>query len=370
VRAAIEAAASVLAGRWRHDRASDIVADGCGRDLCRSGDRASRAPRSTPNGCANGRRTSPPISMRGCFRAMRSPPPITSRGPEPARPDPEGVRQGGVQPGRSLGHAHHPHLPADARCHRYRTTARRERSRRRSASPPTPRPFNYLGLPSMSIPCGFDPNGLADRLADQWASVRGSRGVAGRPTPITRDTDGMRAGGDRSSLNIKRYNDKNDKKDDDHAGNARRSRALPLNSTFLAKRAGLAIPEDRKAALFAGFKDLRRMLATMRQPRTAADEPAGTFSIQSVDAGAFDHVAIRNCSSSASPTSAASCATDRSPRRRSPRTRCRALPRSIPRSTASSRDRRSRPAPMLWPRTPHSPNGIDNGPMQGVALTR
>jgi aspartyl-tRNA(Asn)/glutamyl-tRNA(Gln) amidotransferase subunit A len=22
------------------------------------------------------------------------------------------------------------------------------------------RPFNYLGLPSMSLPCGFDPNGL------------------------------------------------------------------------------------------------------------------------------------------------------------------------------------------------------------------
>jgi hypothetical protein len=30
---------------------------------------------------------------------------------------------------------------------------------------------------------------------------------------------------------------------------------------------------------------LRRMLATMRQPRTAADEPAGTFSIQSVTRG-------------------------------------------------------------------------------------
>jgi hypothetical protein len=27
------------------------------------------------------------------------------------------------------------------------------------------------------------------------------------------------------------------------------------------------------------------MLATMRQPRTAADEPAGTFSIQSVTRG-------------------------------------------------------------------------------------
>ena len=61
--------------------------------------------------------------------------------------------------------------------------------------------------------------------------------------------------------------------------------ALALEFDVLAKRAGLAIPEDRKAALFAGFKDLRRMLATMRQPRTAADEPAGTFSIQSVTRG-------------------------------------------------------------------------------------
>jgi hypothetical protein len=61
--------------------------------------------------------------------------------------------------------------------------------------------------------------------------------------------------------------------------------ALALEFDVLAKRAGLAIPEDRKAALFAGFKDLRRMLATMRQPRTAADEPAGTFSIQSVMRG-------------------------------------------------------------------------------------
>jgi hypothetical protein len=61
--------------------------------------------------------------------------------------------------------------------------------------------------------------------------------------------------------------------------------ALALEFDVLAKRAGLVIPEDRKAALFAGFKDLRRMLATMRQPRTAADEPAGTFSIQSVTRG-------------------------------------------------------------------------------------
>jgi hypothetical protein len=61
--------------------------------------------------------------------------------------------------------------------------------------------------------------------------------------------------------------------------------ALALEFDVLAKRAGLEIPAERKAALFAGFKDLRRTLALMRQPRSAADEPAGTFSIQSVTRG-------------------------------------------------------------------------------------
>jgi hypothetical protein len=58
--------------------------------------------------------------------------------------------------------------------------------------------------------------------------------------------------------------------------------ALATEFDVLARRAGLVIPEDRKAALLTGFKDLRRMTALMRQPRTAADEPAGTFSIQTV----------------------------------------------------------------------------------------
>jgi hypothetical protein len=61
--------------------------------------------------------------------------------------------------------------------------------------------------------------------------------------------------------------------------------ALALEFDVFAKRAGLEIPEDRKPAVFAGFKDLRRMLALMRQPRSAADEPAGTFSILSVTRG-------------------------------------------------------------------------------------
>ena len=35
---------------------------------------------------------------------------------------------------------------------------------------------------------------------------------------------------------------------------------------FFARRAGLDIPADRKSVVFAGFKDLRRMLALLRQP--------------------------------------------------------------------------------------------------------
>jgi hypothetical protein len=58
--------------------------------------------------------------------------------------------------------------------------------------------------------------------------------------------------------------------------------ALEAEFDILAKRAGLAVPEDRKPALMRGFKDLKRMTALMRQPRTAADEPAGTYSILTV----------------------------------------------------------------------------------------
>jgi hypothetical protein len=57
-----------------------------------------------------------------------------------------------------------------------------------------------------------------------------------------------------------------------------------LNAEFdvLAKRAGLTIPEDRRPAMLAGFKELRRLTALTRQPRTAAAEPAGAYAILSV----------------------------------------------------------------------------------------
>ena len=60
---------------------------------------------------------------------------------------------------------------------------------------------------------------------------------------------------------------------------------LALEFDVFARRAGLEIPAERKAAVFAGFKDLRLMLALMRQPRSAADEPSDTFSILSVTRG-------------------------------------------------------------------------------------
>ena len=53
----------------------------------------------------------------------------------------------------------------------------------------------------------------------------------------------------------------------------------------LLRRAGLDVPEDRRAPLLAGFRDLRGMLAVLRQPRIAASEPAATFDIRTVTRG-------------------------------------------------------------------------------------
>jgi hypothetical protein len=58
--------------------------------------------------------------------------------------------------------------------------------------------------------------------------------------------------------------------------------SLATEFDILAKRAGLNIPENRKPVMLKGFKDLKRMTALMRQPRTAADEPAGTYVIETV----------------------------------------------------------------------------------------
>lgn len=59
-------------------------------------------------------------------------------------------------------------------------------------------------------------------------------------------------------------------------------KALAVEFDVLARRAGLPVAEVHKLAMLQGYKDLKRMTALMRQPRTAASEPAGAFAILSV----------------------------------------------------------------------------------------
>jgi hypothetical protein len=66
------------------------------------------------------------------------------------------------------------------------------------------------------------------------------------------------------------------------ADSASDDHALTAEFDVLARRAGLPILAGRKPALLQGYKDLKRMTALMRQPRTAADEPAGAYAILSV----------------------------------------------------------------------------------------
>ena len=61
--------------------------------------------------------------------------------------------------------------------------------------------------------------------------------------------------------------------------------ALTSEMEALARYAGLDIPEDRKALLLEGFKDLARMRAVLRQPRDATHEPAPAYAILSVTRG-------------------------------------------------------------------------------------
>jgi hypothetical protein len=50
---------------------------------------------------------------------------------------------------------------------------------------------------------------------------------------------------------------------------------------MLMAKAGAQVPADRKAGIVAGYRDLKRMAALLRQPRTAADETSNVFSLKS-----------------------------------------------------------------------------------------
>jgi hypothetical protein len=45
--------------------------------------------------------------------------------------------------------------------------------------------------------------------------------------------------------------------------------------------AGATAPADRKAGIVAGYRDMKRMTALLRQPRTPAAEPSNVYSLES-----------------------------------------------------------------------------------------
>ena len=51
---------------------------------------------------------------------------------------------------------------------------------------------------------------------------------------------------------------------------------------MLAERAGLSIPPERRAAIFAQFKDLRRMVALLRRPEGVTTELASTYQMATI----------------------------------------------------------------------------------------
>jgi hypothetical protein len=55
--------------------------------------------------------------------------------------------------------------------------------------------------------------------------------------------------------------------------------AVEREFDMLMAKAGAEVPADRKAGAVAGYKDMKRMAALLRQPRTAADEPSNVYSL-------------------------------------------------------------------------------------------
>ena len=56
--------------------------------------------------------------------------------------------------------------------------------------------------------------------------------------------------------------------------------SLEREFDVLMAKAGAKVPADRKAGVIAGYRDMKRLAALLRQPRTAADEPSNTYSLE------------------------------------------------------------------------------------------
>jgi RNase P/RNase MRP subunit p30 len=57
---------------------------------------------------------------------------------------------------------------------------------------------------------------------------------------------------------------------------------LEVEFDALARRAGIEIPPERRAALLEGFRDLRKMVAALHRPRPATSEFAEAFDVRSI----------------------------------------------------------------------------------------
>jgi hypothetical protein len=56
--------------------------------------------------------------------------------------------------------------------------------------------------------------------------------------------------------------------------------ALEREMDVVMAKAGITIPPQRRAGLLVSYKDVQRMAAVLRQPRTAASEPSNIFSLK------------------------------------------------------------------------------------------
>jgi len=55
--------------------------------------------------------------------------------------------------------------------------------------------------------------------------------------------------------------------------------AVERELDMLMARIGAEVPADRKAGVVSGYKDMKRMVALLRQPRSAAAEPSNVYSL-------------------------------------------------------------------------------------------
>jgi len=60
--------------------------------------------------------------------------------------------------------------------------------------------------------------------------------------------------------------------------------ASPLERELdlLMRRQGITVPEAYRAGVLAGYEDLRRMTAVLRQPRPAESEPSNVFHLDAL----------------------------------------------------------------------------------------